>query len=140
MADEFLALVRGPVDPRCVDCVANDAHGGVVTFLGVVRDRSDDGRAVVGLTYEAYEEPALREFGAIVSEARRRFGDVRLAIAHAIGELEVGDVAVAVAAAAAHRAAAFDACRYAIDELKRRAPIWKKERYAGGDARWKSNE
>ncbi|HEY2554784.1 MAG TPA: molybdenum cofactor biosynthesis protein MoaE [Candidatus Cybelea sp.] len=129
-----------PVDPRSLNALASDAHGGIVTFLGVVRNRSDDGRAVAGLTYEAYEAPALREFETIANEARERFGEVRLAIVHAVGELDVGAVAVAVAAAAEHRSAAFDACRYAIDELKRRAPIWKKERYTGGDSRWKSNE
>ena len=126
--------------PSCLEGLASDALGGVVTFLGVVRNRSDDGRAVLGLSYEAYEEPAVREFETIANEARERFGEVRLTIVHAVGELDVGAVAVAVAAAAEHRAAAFDACRYAIDELKRRAPIWKKERYAGGEARWKSNE
>ena len=106
----------------------------------MVRNRSDDGRAVLGLSYEAYEAPAVREFETIANEARERFGEVRLAIVHAVGELDVGAVAVAVGAAAEHRAAAFDACRYAIDEVKRRAPIWKKERYGGGEARWKSNE
>jgi molybdopterin synthase catalytic subunit len=137
---ELFSIVRGPVDPRCLETLASDAQGGVVTFLGVVRNRSDDGRAVVGLSYEAYEAPAVREFETIAAEARERFGEVRLAIVHAVGELDVGAVAVAVAAAAQHRSAAFDACRYAIDQLKRRAPIWKKERYAGGDSRWKSNE
>ena len=71
--------------------------GGVVTFLGIVRNRSDDGRAVVGLSYEAYEAPAVREFETIAGEARERFGEVRLAIVHAVGELDVGAVAVAVA-------------------------------------------
>lgn len=140
MDRERFSIVRGPVDPSCLDGLANDALGGVVTFLGVVRNRSDDGRAVLGLWYEAYEVPAVREFETIANEARERFGEVRLAIVHAVGELDVGAVAVAVSAAAEHRAAAFDACRYAIDELKRRAPVWKKERYAGGEARWKSNE
>ncbi|MGB6522299.1 MAG: molybdenum cofactor biosynthesis protein MoaE [Candidatus Cybelea sp.] len=140
MDRELFSIVRGPVDPSCLDGLADDALGGVVTFLGVVRNRSDDGRAVLGLSYEAYEAPAVREFETIANEARERFGEVRLAIVHAVGELDVGAVAVAVGAAAEHRAAAFDACRYAIDEVKRRAPIWKKERYGGGEARWKSNE
>ena len=140
MDSELFSIVRGPVNPSCLEGLASDALGGVVTFLGVVRNRSDDGRAVLGLSYEAYEAPAVREFETIANEARERFGEVRLTIVHAVGELDVGAVAVAVAAAAQHRAAAFDACRYAIDELKRRAPIWKKERYAVGEARWKSNE
>jgi molybdopterin synthase catalytic subunit len=137
---DLFALVRGPVDPRCVEGLPGAGHGGAVTFLGIVRNRSDDDKLVDGLSYEAFETMALAEFAAIANEARERFGDVRLGIVHAVGDLDVGAIAVAVAAVAAHRAAAFDACRYAIDELKRRAPIWKKERYAGGEALWKSNE
>ena len=78
---------------------------------------------------------ALREFEIIASEARERFGDVRMAIVHRVGEVRVGEISVAVLASAAHRGAAFDACRYAIDEVKSRAPIWKRERYADGSAR-----
>jgi molybdopterin synthase catalytic subunit len=131
-------IVRGPVDVRALDHTADDGRGGIVRFLGVVRD-SSNGRAVTGLSYEAYDAMALTVFETIEEEARERYGDVRLTIVHATGELKVGDVAVAVVAAAPHRAAAFDACRYAIDELKRRAPIWKHERYADGDARWQSD-
>ena len=97
------------------------------------------GRPVTGLWYEAYDAMAVRVFDAMRAEARERFGDVRLTIVHATGELQVGDVAVAVIAEAPHRAAAFDACRYAIDELKQRAPIWKQERYADGETRWRSD-
>lgn len=111
----------------------------MVTFLGLVRDRSDDGRPVAALSYEAYDDLAVAEFATIADEARQRFGDVRLAIVHRTGELSVGEIAVAVSACAAHRAPAFDACRYAIDELKRRAPIWKKERFADGTQRWTEN-
>ncbi|HEX3456908.1 MAG TPA: molybdenum cofactor biosynthesis protein MoaE, partial [Candidatus Baltobacteraceae bacterium] len=75
----------------------------------------------------------------IAAEARERFGDLHVTIVHRVGELSAGDVAVAVIAAAPHRDAAFAACRYCIDELKRRAPIWKKERYADGQAHWKAN-
>ena len=87
---------------------ANERHGGVVRFLGIVRD-SSDGREVTGLWYEAYDAMALLVFDTIAAEARERFGDVRLTIVHATGELKVGDVAVAVVATAPHRAAAFDA-------------------------------
>ena len=128
------------IDPKVLEsAVADAAFGGVVTFLGVVRARADDGRTVDGLVYEAFEPMAVAEFESIAVEARARFGDVRLAIVHRTGELGIGDVAVAVAAAAVHRTAAFDACEYAIDEVKRRAPIWKKERYAGGAGEWKVN-
>lgn len=138
MADNGVSrIVRGPVDVRELDDSANEAHGAAVRFLGFVRG-SSEGRAVTGLSYEAYDAMALAVFDTIAREARARFGDVRLTIVHATGELNVGDVAVAVVAAAPHRAAAFDACRYAIDQLKRRAPIWKRERYAGGESRWRS--
>ena len=133
-------IVTEPIDVSSIEASARSpSYGGVVTFLGVVRDRADDGAAVVGLEYEAHEAMALAEFSAIEGEAHARFGDVRVAVAHRIGALKVGDVAVAVCVAAAHRAAAFDACEYVIDELKRRAPIWKKELYAAGAAQWKAN-
>ena len=105
----------------------------------MVRPNADDGRPVEGLFYEAFEPMAVAEFERIAGEARARFGDVRLAIVHRVGDLAVGEIAVAVVAAAAHRGAAFDACRYAVDELKSRAAIWKRERYAGGPAGWKAN-
>jgi molybdopterin synthase catalytic subunit len=128
------------IDPRTLEAaVRTDACGGVVTFLGVVRERAQDGRDVTGLSYEAHEEMALAEFARIAQEAAQRFGDVHVAIAHRVGDLRIGEIAVAVAAASAHRAAAFDACEYAIDELKARAPIWKKEHYTSGEAAWISN-
>ncbi|MGA8534601.1 MAG: molybdenum cofactor biosynthesis protein MoaE [Candidatus Tumulicola sp.] len=133
-------IAREAIDPRTLEnAVQSGDAGGVVTFLGVVRARSDDGRPVDGLTYEAYEPMAVAEFERIAGEARERFGDVRLAIAHRTGDLALGEIAVAITAAAAHRQAAFDACRYAIDEVKRRAPIWKKERYSDGVSEWKAN-
>ena len=138
MDNAALRIVRGPVDVSALDDICDDGHGGIVRFLGVVRG-SSEGRAVTGLSYEAYDAMALRVFDTIADEVRERFGEVRLSIVHATGELNVGDVAVAVVAAAPHRAPAFDACRYAIDEVKRRAPIWKQERYAGGETRWRSD-
>ncbi|MGA2758967.1 MAG: molybdenum cofactor biosynthesis protein MoaE [Candidatus Cybelea sp.] len=132
--------MRGPVDPRCFENLAGAGEGALVTFLGIVRDTASDGRGVVGLSYEAYEAMACTEFEAIDAQARERFGAVRLWIAHAVGELAVGEVAVAVAATAEHRGEAFEACRFAIDQLKERAPIWKKERYADGSAQWRANE
>jgi molybdopterin synthase catalytic subunit len=137
---ERFCIVRGPVDPHRFENVAGAGEGALVTFLGIVRNTAQDGRSVVGLSYEAYETMACNEFEAIDAQAREHFGDVRLWIAHAVGDLAVGEVAVAVAAAAQHRAAAFEACRFAIDQLKIRAPIWKKERYADGDAQWRANE
>jgi molybdopterin synthase catalytic subunit len=135
------AITRDAIDPRAVEAaVRSEAHGGVVTFLGIVRERASDGREVSGLSYEAYEEMAIVEFERIAAEARERYGAVELAIVHRIGELRIGDIAVAVSAGSAHRGVAFDACEYAIDELKQRAPIWKKEHYVDGDAAWVRNE
>lgn len=134
------AVSSAPLDAAAMAAAARDrAHGAVVVFEGVVRDMSDDGRAVTGLSYEAHETMALAEFAKIDVEARNAFGNVVLSIAHRTGDLGIGETAVVVVAAAAHRAAAFDACRYAIDELKARAPIWKRERFASGEAQWRSN-
>ncbi len=130
-----------PIDLHEIEtALKSEERGGVVTFSGIVRARADDGRSVDGLEYEAFEPMAVEEFERIAQEARDRFGDVRIAIVHRIGKLRIGEVAVAVAAGAAHRAAAFDACEYAIDEIKRRAPIWKKELYASGSGEWKTND
>jgi molybdopterin synthase catalytic subunit len=128
------------IDARAVEeAVRSDDAGGIVTFLGVVRSRADDGRSVDGLHYEAFAPLTVAEFERIAQEASQRVGGARIAIVHRIGELAVGEVAVAVSASAQHRQAAFDACTYAIDAVKRRAPIWKKERYADGSAQWKVN-
>ena len=94
-------IARDAVDARTLEAILRDGDGGFVTFVGIVRGRGDDGRAVSGLSYEAYEPLAQAAFEEIAGEARERFGDVRIAIVHRIGELSVGDVAVAVAAAAA---------------------------------------
>lgn len=122
-----------------VDAVRRDACGAIVAFLGIVRATADDGRAVDGLSYEAYPAMALPEMRAIGAEAEARFAGARVAIVHRIGALRVGEPSVAIAAAAPHRGAAFDACEYAIDELKKRVPIWKKEHYSGGGATWREN-
>lgn len=114
--------------------VGNAAHGAIVTFVGVVRDVAD-GRHVTGLDYSAYEPMAARELEAIVREAESRWG-AHVAAAHRTGALAVGDVAVAIAAGHGHRAEAFDACRYVIEEVKRRVPIWKREHYVDGGREW----
>lgn len=133
-------IVRDAIDPRALEAqVRTDACGGIVTFLGVVRERAHDGREVDGLSYEAHEAMALAEFAQIGEEIGARFSGVRLGIVHRVGDLAVGEIAVAVCAASPHRAQAFEACAYAIDELKRRAPIWKKERYRDGAAEWIAN-
>ena len=100
--------------------------GGLVTFIGAVRDQAR-GRAIRHLEYEAYPGMAEREMDKIVAEVAERWPGTRLAIAHRVGHLAVGELAVVIAAAAPHRPEAFEACRYAIDTLKETVPIWKKE-------------
>lgn len=140
-AGDVIAIAHETIDPLALErAVRSTAAGATVTFLGIVRETSDDGKAVDGLQYEAHESMARETLETIASEARDRFGDVRLAIVHRVGDLAVGEIAVAVVAASAHRAQAFEACRYAIDELKERAPIWKKEHYTGGASAWKDND
>ena len=109
-------------------------RGGVATFLGLVRDHHG-GRAVRRLEYSAYAPMAEAECARIVNEAERQW-PVAVALAHRIGALQIGDAAVAVAAGGAHRDEAFAACRFVIEEVKRRVPIWKKEFYADGTVEW----
>jgi molybdopterin synthase catalytic subunit len=121
------------------EAVRSPFCGAVVSFAGMVRDRAAGGREVVALEYEVYEAPALRELAAIAREARERFGECNVAVDQRSGRLAVGEISVAIAVAAPHRAAAFDACEFVIDELKRRVPIWKKEEYADGSHAWIEN-
>jgi molybdopterin synthase catalytic subunit len=140
LSDDVVRIVAETIDVERVEAAVRcEPCGGIVTFLGIVRSHADDGRPVSGLVYEAYEPMALAELEAIAGEARARFGALRVSIVHRLGALRVGEVAVAIAVSAEHREAAFDACEYAIDELKRRAHIWKKELYADGAEGWKPN-
>lgn len=116
-----------PLDvAQAVARVAGPGMGGIVTFIGAVRDHAR-GRAIRHLEYEAYPEMAVREMEKIADEVARRWPDARVAIGHRSGHLGIGELAVVVAAAAPHRAEAFLACRFAIDTLKQTVPIWKKE-------------
>ena len=115
-----------------VERVSASGSGGVVTFTGVVRDEND-GRRVERLEYHAYPEMAERELAKLERQARERFGVHRIALVHRIGTLAVGEIAVAVVVAGAHRAEAFEAARWLIDTLKRTVPIWKKEFFDGGE-------
>lgn len=111
---------------------APGSDGAVTTFLGLVRNHNL-GRKVQYLEYEAYEPLALRAFDRISAEIAERWPSVRLALHHRIGRIEIGHASVAIAAASAHRADAFCACRYAIERVKQIAPIWKREFFEGGD-------
>jgi molybdopterin synthase catalytic subunit len=108
-----------------------DGDGAIALFLGTVRNLNA-GRRVLFLEYEAYPGMAEREMERIAAEAVSRFGVTQVAIVHRVGRLEIGDVSVAVVVAAPHRAAAMDACRFAIDAVKVSVPIWKREHGDGG--------
>jgi len=129
-----IGLTRAPIDVRAVEAaVRHPGAGAVCTFQGVVRDHNL-GRPVDHLAYEAYPEMAEPELRRIAAEAEARWPGVRLAIVHRLGRLEIGEASVVIAASHAHRAEAFEACRYAIDTLKATVPIWKKEVWADGEA------
>ena len=109
--------------------------GGYVSFEGWVRDQNE-GQEVTRLEYEAFQELAVKEGERIVAEALVRFPVKHALCIHRVGSLDLGDMAVWVGVSSAHRAEAFDACRFIIDEVKHRLPIWKKEHYRSGDSGW----
>ena len=125
---------RIPVE-RLLAAAARADCGAIAFFLGTTRDHHE-GRRVTGLSYEAYEAMALAALDALERATIARFEIATCRIVHRLGDVPVGEPSVAVAVAAAHRGPAFDACRWAMDELKRTVPIWKKERYAGGGEGW----
>jgi molybdopterin synthase catalytic subunit len=132
----LIRIVTGPIDIAALaERVADPAAGAIVTFAGTTRNETD-GRAVVTLTYEAYEEMAEAKLEEIAAEATRRFEVKAVAIDHRIGTLEIGEVSVGIAVSAPHRPAAFDACRFAIEAIKKDVPIWKRERFADGSENW----
>ena len=112
--------------------VSHPSVGGIVVFEGVVRDHAR-GKQVRYLEYEAYEEMAEQQIRTIIEEARQRWGVERVAVAHRFGRLEIGEASVIIVVASAHRAEAFDTCRYIIDTLKATVPIWKKEVATNGE-------
>lgn len=130
------ALSDAPFDPLALRARLASAHAGAfASFEGWVRDHNQ-GRGVDGLRYEAHARLAEAEGEAILSEALERFAIVDARCVHRVGELAIGEMAVWVGVSAAHREAAFDACRWIIDAVKERVPIWKHERYVEGDASW----
>lgn len=132
----YCAITRQPIDVGgLLRRVRRDADGAILTFAGVVRDHNE-GRPVVQLSYAAYEEMAERKLRAICEEVGSQFEVGDIAAVHRVGELEIGDVSVAISVAAPHRDAAYRASREIIERLKREVPIWKKERYADGEETW----
>jgi molybdopterin synthase catalytic subunit len=138
-ANDHIELTRGVIPNAAVAreiCAAED--GAVATFDGCVRNHSH-GRATLYLEYEAYESMALTKMQQIADELHARYAINRVAMVHRLGRLEIGETSVFIAVSSAHRAAALDACRYAIDTLKKTVPIWKKEFFADG-AVWADGE
>jgi molybdopterin synthase catalytic subunit len=129
-------ITREPIEPRAVlSMVGAPEDGAAVLFLGMVRDHNE-GRAVSGMRYDSYGAMAEKVLHQIAGEAAARLGTERMAVVHRVGELGIGEVSVAIAASAPHRAETFDATRYVIEEIKRRLPVWKEEHYVGGGSEW----
>ena len=133
-------LTREKIDvASLLDSVGDPALGGTVVFLGSVRSGEGDG-PVSAIEYSAYDEMAEAELERIVAEVKERWPGTHLAVRHRVGSIPAGEASVAVVAASSHRAEAFDACRYSIEEIKKRLPIWKKELFPDGSASWRGND
>jgi len=132
------AVVSEVIEPGAVLARVGDRRdGAALLFLGVVRDHAD-GRPVGGMRYDAYVGMAEGVLAEIAAEASERLGTDRLAVVHRTGELEIGEVSVAIAVSSPHRAESYEASRYVIEEIKKRLPVWKKEHYTDGTAEWVS--
>ena len=115
-----------------VDFVTDPEAGAIATFIGTTRN-NNEGRKVIALDYEAYPEMAEKELTRLGEEARKKWQICRMAIVHRVGPVQITEPSVMIAVSAAHREAAFAACRFAIEEIKKTVPIWKKEVYEGGE-------
>jgi molybdopterin synthase catalytic subunit len=128
-----VAVTSQPLDSEALVARVNaNGDGAVVTFAGLVRDHNQ-GRQVQFLEYEAYEPLAIRALQRIVDEAHELWPGARVAVHHRLGRLDIGEASIVIAAASAHRADAFAACRYTIERVKQIVPIWKREHFDGGD-------
>ena len=112
--------------------VTDPEAGAIATFIGTTRN-NNEGRTVIALDYEAYPEMAEKELARIGNDAKKQWPICRMAIVHRLGPVQIGEASVIIAVSSAHRDAAFAACRFAIEEIKKTVPIWKKEVYEGGE-------
>ncbi len=129
----MIKLDKNPLNvAKAIDHVRDGSVGGIDVFIGTVRDATK-GKKVVALEFEAYEKMAISEFEKIVQQANKLWTIRKVAIFHALGRKEIGELAVVIAVSAPHRDAAFKACRYIIDTLKQTVPIWKKEIFEDGE-------
>jgi molybdopterin synthase catalytic subunit len=132
-------LTRSPISvDNLLAGTQSPERGATALFLGTVRRSPEDG-PVTRIEYSGYEEMVEAEFARIVAEAEARWPGCRVAAVHRLGDVPLGEASIGIAAAAPHRAAAFEACRYAIEEAKRRLPVWKREVLADGTASWRDN-
>ena len=130
------ALTDRPLDPAALLAEVQQASNGAsILFVGTVRD-TNDGRSVTGIEYSSYAAMASRELDRIASEAAASFGTPDIVVEHRTGSLTLGDASVVIAVAHPHRAAAFDAARFVIEQIKIRVPIWKRELYTDGSREW----
>lgn len=130
---DMMHLTRHPLDVADLLAeVQSPERGGTCLFLGTVRNDAD----VTGIDYSAYEPMAVEEIERMLSEATARWPDARVMLQHRLGVIPVGEASIAIAAAAPHRDDAFAACRYVIEEVKKRLPIWKKELHVDGSESW----
>jgi len=133
------ALVDHPLDPAALLAEVADIGSGASTlFVGTVR-RTNQGRAVTGIDYSAYAPMAEREMAAIAAEAAAKFGTAHIVVEHRLGTLLLGEASIIIAVSHERRAAAMDAQRYLIEEIKLRVPVWKREHYADGERSWVDN-
>ncbi len=135
----FLEIVSEPIDPRALEQrVSHPGCGAVLSFIGLVRDEHA-GRRVTGLDYQAYPAMCERIGERIGAELALRWPAARIALAHRVGSLAVGEASIAIAVSAPHRVEAYEASRYCIDRIKAILPVWKREHYVDGEPQWVSN-
>ena len=135
----MIEVVKENIDiHNVIESVEDPSAGGVAVFIGTTRNHSD-GKSVLALEYDAYVPMALKLMNRIASEVKSKWGVQKISIVHRVGRLAIGEASVAIAVSSAHRKEAFEACRYAIDTLKKEVPIWKKEFFEDGEA-WVKNE
>ena len=133
-------ITRSPIDPvEALRAVRDNAAGGTVMFLGTIRN-SSEGKVVRGLEYEVYKEMAEKRMDLLEKKVHAKWPIRKIMMVHRYGNLKVGEVSVAVVVSSEHRAEAFEACRYAIDTIKRTLPLWKKEKLKGGKESWSKGE
>ena len=132
----FAEVSSDPIDTAALLAkVGSDEDGAALLFIGVVRDHAE-GRKVTGMRYDVYAEMATEVLREIALEASLPLGTDRIAVAHRFGELKIGEISVGIAVSSPHRAEAYEASRFVIEEIKKRLPVWKKEHYLDGVSEW----